>query len=106
MSSPDQGRIDDFHASVKGAGAPRTNGHHVGEAVSVHSDDDVINLCRRATNAAKFVDLFDDGDVSAYENDESAADSALFGILKFYTRDPEQLDRIMRRSALARSKWD
>src|SRR5215207_8767489 len=70
------------------------------------NDDEIIELCRRADNAAKFARLFDSGDTGEYAGDDSAADFALLGILKLYTQDPEQLDRIMRRSTLKRDKWD
>jgi len=70
------------------------------------SDDEIISLIRNAKNAAKFSDLFDDGALGAYNNDQNRADMALIGMLAFYTRDEDQLDRIFRRSALMRDKWD
>jgi DNA-binding transcriptional ArsR family regulator len=66
----------------------------------------IIQKCRGAENAAKFADLFDYGDMSGNSGDASGADFALLGILKFYTQDPGQLERLMRRSRLARPKWD
>jgi AAA domain-containing protein/primase/DNA polymerase family protein len=36
----------------------------------------------------------------------SEADFALAGVLAFWTQDPEQIERIMRTSELARPKWD
>lgn len=47
------------------------------------------------------------GDTSAHGNDESAADLALCNHLAFWTgKDPEQMDRLFRRSGLMRDKWD
>ena len=70
------------------------------------SDDKIIELCRRAKNADKFVALFDNGDTSEYDNDESRADEALVCMLAFYTKDAAQLERIMNASALGqREKW-
>lgn len=109
--SPDQDLIDEL---ARWMGAPdqekaQTNGH--AKATKTNSsglldDDVIIENCRSAKNAPKFEALFDRGDTSAYGGDASAADYALLGILKFETQDPDQLERIMRRSALTRSKWD
>ena len=70
------------------------------------TDEEVIEKCRSAKHAAEFEALFDRGDTSGNGGDDSAADYALLGVLKFWTQDPDQLDRLMRRSALARPKWD
>src|SRR5215208_5522208 len=85
----------------------QTNGHSrpIGAQRSVR-DETIIEKCRAAENAAKFSDLFDHGDSSSKGGDDSAADYALLGILKFYTQDPDQLERLMRRSRLTRPKWD
>jgi DNA-binding transcriptional ArsR family regulator len=69
------------------------------------SDEEIIELCRRAKNAAKFSNLFDHGDASGYES-HSEADQALVNIFVFYTRDEAQVDRLFRRSALMRPKWE
>jgi hypothetical protein len=69
-------------------------------------DAEIIELCRRAKNAAKFAALFDAGDTAAHNNNDSEADLALLGILKFYTQDFGQLERLFTASALGkRSKW-
>ncbi len=85
---------------------PHNNGASRHHAASSLEDDQIIELCRKAKNAPKFSSLFDDGDTSAYGGDDSDADFALLGILKFYTQDPDQLERIARRSVLRRPKWD
>jgi RecA-family ATPase len=69
-------------------------------------DEEIIALCRKARNATKFADLFDAGNTSAYGGDDSRADLALVSHMAFYTQDPGQLDRLYRRSALRRRKWD
>jgi hypothetical protein len=70
------------------------------------SDDEIIALCRKAQNAPKFVALYDNGDASLYDGDESRADEALACLLAFYTQDAAQLERLMNASALARrEKW-
>jgi DNA-binding transcriptional ArsR family regulator len=87
----------------------KTNGH---AKVTEHTpsppqpDEAIIEKCRARQDVAKFSDLFDHGVTSGHGGDDSATDFALLGMLKFYTQDPEQLDRLMRSSALARPKWD
>lgn len=87
---------------------PKSNGHersYTGPPPEL-SDEEIIGLCQKAGNAAKFSDLYDAGDTSAYEGDDSRADLALLSILKFYTKDPDQLERLFSDSALGqRPKW-
>jgi DNA-binding transcriptional ArsR family regulator len=107
--SRDQDLIDDLAAWMQAPDtkAVQTNGHARAKAApSPATDEMIIQKCRAAENAAKFVDLFDYGYTSGNGGDASGADFALLGILKFYTQDPEQLERLMRRSRLARPKWD
>jgi hypothetical protein len=66
------------------------------------SDEDVIRMATAASNGAKFNRLFS-GDPGG---DHSAADMALMSILRFWTQDRAQLDRLFRRSGLMRPKWD
>jgi hypothetical protein len=70
-------------------------------------DEEVLEKCRAAKNAAKFEALFDRGDVHAHHGgDDSAADLALLSMLAFYTQDEAQLERIFSASALGkRQKW-
>lgn len=87
---------------------PESNGHersYTGPPPEL-SDEAVIELCRKARNAAKFSDLYDAGDTSLYEGDDSRTDQALASILAFYTQDDVQLERILSGSALGqRPKW-
>jgi AAA domain len=108
--SKDQDLIDDL-ARWMNAPDPKTaqtNGSAtpITRSGSVVSDEAIIEKCRTAENAAKFEALFDRGDTSAHGDNNSDADYALLGHLKFYTQDPDQLDRLMRLSALTRPKWD
>jgi hypothetical protein len=82
------------------------NGRRYDAPTGALPDEEVIALCRKARNAAKFADLFDAGHTAAYDGDDSSADLALVSILAFYTQDEEQIDRIFSRSALYRpDKW-
>ena len=64
------------------------------------TDAEIIEKCQSADNAAKFNALWR-GDISGYGS-HSEADLALIGILKFYTRDLAQLERLVRQSGLYR----
>ncbi len=68
------------------------------------TDAEIIEKCRAASNSVKFDALWR-GDISGHGS-HSEADLALIGILKFYTRDPAQLERLVRQSGLYREKWD
>jgi hypothetical protein len=70
------------------------------------TDEQVIEKCRNKKDAAEFSRLFEHADMFAQDNNASSADFALLRHLKFYTQDPDQLDRLMRLSALRRPKWD
>lgn len=69
------------------------------------SDAEVIARARDARNGATFDALYN-GDTSAHGGDDSAADLALLSLLAFWTQDPDQLDRLFRRSGLYRAKWE
>lgn len=75
--------------------------------VSVLADDELLRLARAAKNADKFVSLFDEGDLDAYDDNHSNADLGLCSMLAFWTnRDRAQMDRLFRQSALYREeKW-
>ncbi len=82
------------------------NGHQNPGPPPDSTDEEIITLCRKAKNAAKFSDLFDAGDASAYDGDESRADLALMGMLAFYTQEHAQLEQLFGASALGqRPKW-
>ncbi len=93
-------------ADDHGAGWGR--GAYTGETWNTGlSDDNVISLARAANNGDKFAELFDRGNLTEYGGDHSRGDAALVGMIVFYTGpDPDQIDRIFRRSKLFRAKWD
>jgi P4 family phage/plasmid primase-like protien len=69
------------------------------------SDPQVLDLANGAKNADKFQRLMA-GDTGGYQS-ASEAHLALLRILAFYTRDPDQIDRLFRLSGLAEhEKWD
>lgn len=74
-----------------------------GERLSI----EVLDIARKAKNGAKFSALYDRGDISAYNNDESAADISLCNMLAFYLQgDTQAIDTAFRGSALYRKKWE
>lgn len=85
------------------------NGHGRAAAAVLEAptDEEVLEKCRAARNAAKFADLYDAGDVHAHHHgDDSAADLALLGMLAFWTQDEAQLENLFSTSALGqREKW-
>jgi putative DNA primase/helicase len=85
---------------------PSGSSHRAADSQSNFSDNEVVNLCRQAKNAAKFSDLYDDADASLYGGDQSRADLALISHFAFYTQDPMQLERLFDASARGqRQKW-
>jgi primase-polymerase (primpol)-like protein len=105
--SKDQDLIDDLAAWMQAPDVEtaQTNGHAGAKAPA--TDETIIQKCRGAENAAKFVDLFDHGDVNVHhDGDASVADLALVAIMAFYTQDETQLERLFSSSALGqREKW-
>ncbi|MDQ1275065.1 MAG: hypothetical protein QG610_638 [Euryarchaeota archaeon] len=107
-----QEELNGFHADVFGnhnnlASKP----DYKPTTILTLSDTEIINTLDRASNSYKFKALFHNGDISAYGNDDSTADLALCGLIVFYTKDHEQIDRIFRQSALLQNddrkkKWD
>lgn len=67
---------------------------------------DIICHLRKQKNGAKFIKLFDKGDISGYGS-QSEADLALCSLIAFRTGDnPDLIDTLFRQSALYRPKWD
>jgi putative DNA primase/helicase len=75
------------------------------ERESYLDDDSALAKAMVAKNADKFNKLWN-GDISDYPS-HSEADSALCSMLAFYCNGSiEQIDRLFRKSALMRDKWD
>jgi hypothetical protein len=71
------------------------------------SDIDIIDKIRQSKQGYKFSALFDRGDTSAYNNDNSAADEALCCILAWWLQgDFNEIDYYFRQSRLYRDKWE
>ena len=70
------------------------------------SDKDIIQLLENGPYERQFRALFYSGDLSTFNNDHSSADWKLCKMLVFYTQEPEQVDRLFRKSKLIRPKWD
>jgi hypothetical protein len=69
------------------------------------SDNELLERAFAAKNGEALRRLFQHGDFSAYPS-QSEADLALCSMLAFWAADLDQLDRLFRRSALYREKWN
>ena len=78
------------------------------EPISAVADDGVLlERARSARNGQHFRALFDRGELAAFGNDHSRADLALCSMLAFWCgSDAVRVERLFRRSALFRGKWD
>ena len=104
-----QEELDELHAEL--FGRPEEGGGRGPSEASRYpleiSDDELLVKARAAKNGPKLTALFDHGDLSEYGGDDSAADLALCSLLAFWCGpDPRRIDRLFRRSALIRPKWD
>jgi len=95
-----------LHARVASESGDTRNGHETIEPTpATLPDDEILQRCRSAANAAKFERLWA-GDTSLHGDDDSSADAALCAMLAFWTQDEEQIERLFGRSKLAdREKW-
>ena len=82
------------------ANRPNTGEHSSSDL----ADAEVLDLAFAAKNGKKIKDLYY-GNTSDYES-RSQADAALSSHFAFYTKDPEQLTRLLEGSKLARAKWE
>lgn len=75
-----------------------------------YTADDIpalIEQCQTGIPLFTWHNLFHEGDLTAYDNDHSRADAALCSILCFWCHGkPALIDKVFRRSALMRDKWD
>lgn len=63
-------------------------------------DAEVIYLCRATEEAATFKRLYEEGDISEYDNDASTADFHLCRMLAYFTQNKEQVFRIIKQAKL------
>lgn len=69
---------------------------------AAYDDNFLIERARSASDKAKFISLFDRGDITAYSDDDSRADAALLAMLAYWTNgNAGQMGRIFLRSKLA-----
>lgn len=73
---------------------------------SLKTDEEIIAIIRKSNQADKFSRLYDNGDISFYDDDNSSADMGLCCIIAYYTKDYYQIDRIFKSSKLYRNKWE
>lgn len=70
-------------------------------------DEEIIEAALSSAQGGAFYNYYKCGDLSQNENDHSKADLAFCNMLAFWTnKDPMKMDRIFRKSALMRDKWD
>lgn len=67
-------------------------------------DEEILSICEKAQNSVKFNSLWR-GNASGYPS-QSEAELALCNILAFYTKDANQLQRLLRCSGMYRKKMD
>jgi putative DNA primase/helicase len=105
---PRQQAIDELYAYLRAqqAGAKATTEPSAnGAGQSPELDDDaLLQRALAAKNGAKVARLWS-GDTSAHPS-HSEADLSLCREFAYWTQDPEQLDRLFRRSRLMRDKWE
>lgn len=85
---------------------PGGNGRKPNLGSITFDDAQIIERCRHASNGAKFQMLWDGKWESLDYSSQSEADYALLGILRFWTQEAAQIERLMRASGLAREKWN
>jgi len=68
------------------------------------TDEEILLNCRKAANSEKFRRLHS-GDTSGYHSN-SEAQHAYCSLLSFYTEKREQIDKMLRATALYDKKWD
>ena len=103
VSPPDRDRGETSNDTT-GVSHGSTMSSYSGSGISRLSDEHILERARKAKTGARFRSLFG-GDTSNHGGDHSRADLALCSMLVFWTRDPEQIDRLFRQSGLNRSKW-
>jgi hypothetical protein len=70
-----------------------------------HTDEEIWQLLKQNNKQGRITRLIA-GDTVEFDGDASSADLALCSHIAYYTRSPDQIDRLFRRSKLAdRDKW-
>lgn len=76
-----------------------------GLAWQARTDDEILKLLGTHNKRGRVTRLLA-GDMDDHGGDHSAADFALLGEIAYFTRDPDQIDRLFRQSGLMRPKWE
>lgn len=101
-----QSEIERLHTDVFPPQAQQEKRQPVAAGNIPHDDRALLDRMFSAKNGSDIRALWN-GDTSAYNHDESAADIALCNHFAFYTgNDAERIDRLFRQSGLYREKWD
>lgn len=101
-----QTEIERIHAEIFPPQQPQTSRKPVVAGSIPHDDRALLEKMFTAKNGAEIRSLWN-GDLTAYNDDDSAADLALCNHLSFWTgNDAERIDRLFRQSGLFREKWD
>lgn len=98
--------VRQYLASESDAARPKVDRGTRVTCLSNGRDEEVLELARSSRSGSRFAMLFERGDMRLYGGDWSTADLALCNHLAAHTRDPDQIDRLVRQSALYRPKWD
>jgi len=77
-----------------------------GAEVPVGFDDEYVLSFAEKRYKEDFTAPFYRGDASRFGGDQSRVDLSLCDMLAFFSNDPAQVDRLFRKSALMRPKWD
>jgi len=100
-----QGALDALSAEITALASSATPAISYASPTISLDDEALVQKATAASNGGKFRALFYQG--SAGYPSASEADMALCLMLAFWTgRDPERMDRLFRKSALYREKWD
>lgn len=100
---------DDHNISPPVAIKENTDDTITVSGVTYTADDIPALINERQTGTKQFTwhNLFYEGDLTAYDGDQSRADSALCSILCFWCHGkPALIDKVFRNSQLMRNKWD
>ena len=107
-----QQEIEAFHGEVfkdkilRKKQAAKTRGRAASGSLSLQ-DAEVVERAKRSAHGSRFTSLYDNGDLSEFNDNHSSADLSLCNMLAFWCqKDEVQIDRIFRQSALMREKWD
>lgn len=102
-----QAELEEIYREIFGESEPEphSNGRRPTLPLDI-SDQDLLDKAFRARNGGAFRALWE-GDRSAFNDDDSAADQSLCNRLAWWTnRDSARIDRLFRQSGLMRAKWE